>query len=282
MKNIKNYTYYLIYLIIGISLSSCFVAQPVLRLSPAESDTRWLMGKEFSTKSTESGVVTAIAFEELQNNYIVIDVEISNLSDDTLLVDPADIYCTFLADTSGFYNSNLENQTLKIFALNPEKKLLDIDKAKSRAIANQKNATAFVITAAVAVIATSAIISSKNKNKSNNNTRSNEVNNYQRQRRSYNSGYYCPLIYVDRDNETLQTTSQIPQNGFVSSNLDFQKENWEFKALRKTHVYPNDRIRGKLVFPASQKDSYLAFLFPYPSQNVKFLFKQKLHSATSY
>ena len=66
------------------------------------------------------------------------------------------------------------------------------------------------------------------------------------------------------------------QNQKISESLNNSSYIWEILALRKTSLYPNESISGKVFFPVNESAHTLEFSFPIGEQELKILFKQEV------
>ncbi len=214
---------------------------PILRLKPASDNTTWLFGKEYSSIAVEN-IKVAIAFDRAYRDYIVFDVEISNLSDELFLVSPEKFLCTPLISLT----DSLDEQ--KLYAVDPETKLLEIDKGLSKE--NADYASEVIVDATVSILALFADIASDDEDGTDD--------------------YYAEaqLGRLERNaNHSRQVT-----------NLNILRDKWEFNTLRKTHLQPEYEIQGKIYFPVITDARFLKINLPIAGRVIKFFFEQTVHN----
>jgi hypothetical protein len=116
-------------LAVSFIFASCAPA-PVLRLNPLASETKWIYGKEFARSATDD-VEIAIAFESMDEAAIIFDVEITNLSGQPVLISPERFYYLSLASPQDTVSLAAASRQTS-YAIDPEIKILDLDKKISR------------------------------------------------------------------------------------------------------------------------------------------------------
>jgi hypothetical protein len=239
----------LLYLPLLLLLSSCS-APPVLRLSPLADETRWLEGKEYA-KSTVSEVEITVAFESMDEGFVVFDVEISNLSAEPVFVSPEKFCALPLAspqDTAGLPTSNPAGN----FAVDPELKLLDIDKQIAREKASYATSTGIdVAVGLLDLVATVATIGSERSEE--------EIKEENR---------------VRRENEIASQERDIDHHNRMAE-LEHLKAKWQSTTLRRTTLLAGETAIGRVYFPANEKARYLKLCLPLGGAEGQIIFEQK-------
>lgn len=236
------------FFLIFLFLLSCSPA-PILRLSPLAQDTRWIWGKEYAT-SAANEIEVAAAFESMDENLIAFDVEVTNWSAQPVVVSPERFY--YLPLTSPQDTVNLAAAKQVGFALDPETKILDLDKEISR-----ENASYAAIAGADAIggllnlILDIATIGTE---------KTEEEIKEEEQRR--------------RDDEIARQTREITHENSLA-NLKNEKIKWESTTLRRTTLDPEQSARGRVYFRVNDKTQYLKLCFPIGEANVQIIFEQK-------
>ena len=136
-----------------IVLTNCSAPKNIIRLKPQSEKTSWFYGQEFTGDSV-FGIIAKVAFDEVDQPWYKFDVEITNRSNMDYLVDPAQI---FMVPMNG-KNEPLTGDT--IFAVNPEAKIMELDRSLSVNSSNQKNALGLSLLAAGIDIATGIAVMS--------------------------------------------------------------------------------------------------------------------------
>ena len=212
-------------------LANCYVPPaPIFKLKPQTNNLEWYKGKEIATLTNDS-VSVVISFDRSLNDDYLFDVDITNYSEKTLLVDPEKFnYKTI----SGIKKQNeLFTATA---AKDPEKIILNLQKSYSQ-----------------------------------------HKSKMETQAMMYSLGYFLQFAG--------QTKALVTNDVELSKHIDHQshkmKESlnnssyiWEILALRKTSLYPNENISGKVFFPVNESAQTLEFSFPIGEQELKILFNK--------
>jgi len=261
---LKNYAPFLIYsFVLALSLSSCAVPQAVVRVEPTvDQKVRWDYGQAIVEKSVDS-LFGRAAFDHAEKEFLVFNVDVTNLSQRDLLVAPELFYITTSTGT-------------RYLALDPEKQLFSMEAQENVREANAKNAA--VLAGVVAAAAVTAVVVSEIKDakeiRNNNNSNSNNEN---RNNNQSNTNFLLSVPLVLNSSSADQSIAQ--------SNIDNIEPNrpttrdrgfWMDYTLRKTTLAPGEKARGKVLF--SRQDALKDFLLMLPvEQSVfSFGFKQKV------
>lgn len=258
---LKNYLSTVLYaLVLAGSLSSCAVPQTVVRMAPApDQQIRWDYGQAIMEKSMDS-LFGRAAFDHAEKEYLVFNVDVTNLSQKDHLVAPEQFYLTTTTGT-------------RYFALDPEKQLFSMEIEENVREANAKNAAVVAGVVAVAAVTAVAVAEIKdNKNDRNNNNGNNEGRN-----NSNNSG---PNLFLSAPivlNAVPGPIVNAPVDNFepqqpTTNNRHF----WMDYTLRKTTLAPGEKVRGKVLF--RRQDALQDFLLMLPIEQTVFSFgfKQKV------
>lgn len=135
-----------------LAITSC-APRPVFRLKAVDAPATWYHGAEY-VQGAGAGVTLSLAYYRHLMKDFIIDLEVDNQSDDTLHVDPASFYYRAYRDAP------TDARAYRVrAALDPEAKLLDIDKASLRAEARHR--TYQLIDASVEVASLAAELASE-------------------------------------------------------------------------------------------------------------------------
>ncbi len=242
--------FYLFLLLIGVS--SCYTPQEIVKLNPLSTKTSWLSGRAF-LKDSVNGIIISTAFSRLERPYLVFDFEITNQSNLPYLVDPSEFYYIAQTDSAGCLND-----TIITNALDPEDKVLDVEKEMSRNVARQKNGTIIGIAATGVAVATGvAAATTDDEGKQN--------------RRALNS--LGSAIIADA---ALSGASNAEINNY---DLQYQLDQWEKSVLRKTTLNSGFTIRGKVFFPYNSKANFYKIIIPIDKDKMILLYNQHKYSA---
>ena len=197
--------------LLAVMATSCFTPQPILRLEPAAEPSSWFYGKEVITREYDS-VRVSLIFEQWAGNELVFATEIINQSTDTVLVAPE----TFFYEAFRYDTSEVSSVTP---ALDPEREILEIEKAIAWERADRRNALAFDVALAAAVITAQVATTALSDG---------EI--------SYDNGSSVGFYFGGTD------------NGRDVPFLNHLRQQWMYQALRKTSLPPGRAMRGNVVF----------------------------------
>ncbi len=134
-----NSSFYPVLALFVFSLTACFAPQKVIKMESAESQTiKWNYGREV-VLIKKGDLEARIFFDEYTKKDLIFDVEVVNLGETEVLLQPENIF--FLSDSGE-----------KGWAYDPEQEIFGEQMAASRRDAGAKNAAVLVGVAAVATI----------------------------------------------------------------------------------------------------------------------------------
>lgn len=253
-------------------LQSCATPAPIYRLTPDRKDTRWLSGREYLSDMKDS-IAIVLAYTGTSDQNILFDLEISNYSSTDILIDPANF--TFKG-----LNANKEslflvrnNQYVQAWgkAKNPEVEILETYKKENRAESQAKNArTAAIVTAVVATTAVvGTAIATSNTNTSSLKKDEKSQNNDLRTAQAASAS----LVGVA---EVASVNSAVTQerNFFAVQSLQELRQNWEQSAFRKTHLGPQQRMRGTVVYGRMDEAAFMEITIWIADKQFPFLYQQ--------
>ncbi len=207
-----------------------------------EHERVWLHGKEY-IKMTGNHVDVIIAFDRVEDNMAVIDVEIVNLGPE-----PMTASCELF---HGYYmNANQEYD--KFFVqkpIDPEEMLLDTDLAISKEDSRyiQESGINGLLTI-VDLFSDLATIASP---------RTDEE-----------------IVQEEIEDEEREIANIEDENYHydVITRLLGERDIWEFTALRKTTLPPNYSVAGRLYFPFKSWQKYLMVVYDEENENLSTIF----------
>lgn len=233
--------------IVLLLLTNCSPSQNlILNLKPQTENNEWYKGKEIATIDNDS-VVIKISFDRSFNNDYIFDINIINSSEKRMLIEPEKFSYKM---TSG---SIKKGETVaEVTAKDPEKVILELQK---RQLIHQ--------------------------------------NNMETQAIAYSLGYFLQFAgqtkalitsdvelsqQIEHQTQRMKEDELIDdiQNNNINNSLDNSSYIWEILALRKTTLYPNESISGKVFFPVNELAKTLEFTFPIGEQSIKILFNQDI------
>ena len=197
----------------------CATPAPVLRLSPQTKDVVWVGGTEATTRAGKT-VRAAVAFVREQGNQVAFRVEIENLTDTNVLLEPARFYAMTCA-RKGTPPTRTCGATRLVS--DPERMLLALDMKRSRDKAGNANAEAFWGTM-VLLDATLGMASAVG---------------------GHGRGTTNALVAMDLSANAMDSVAT--RDHLQATGYELERANWSAMALRKTTLFPGKRVAG-LVF----------------------------------
>ncbi|WP_373551495.1 hypothetical protein [Haliscomenobacter sp.] len=259
--HLKHYTSAIFYLfVLAISFSSCAVPQAVVRMEPAaDQKIRWDYGQAIVEKSVDS-LFGRAAFDHAEKEFLVFNVDVTNLSQRDQLVAPEQFYLTTSTGT-------------RYFALDPEKQLFSMEVQENVREANAKNA-AVLAGVAAAVAVTAVVVSEIQDNKDNNNSNNNNEN---RNNNRDNTNFLLSVPLVINSAPADQSIAQ-PNIGNFEPNTPTTGDRgfWMDYTLRKTTLAPGEKARGKVLFRRQDTLKDFLLMLPIEQSVFSFGFKQKV------
>jgi hypothetical protein len=222
-----------------IILSSCSTPKNILKLKPQSDKTSWFYGQEFTGDSV-FGIIAKVAFDEINSPWYKFDVEITNRSNMDYLVDPSQI---FLVPLNG-KNEPLNGDT--IYAVDPESKIMKIDRSLAINSSNQKNQLGLSLLAAGIDIATGIA-----------------ANTDENPRHVHIRTDLLPLAIAAGE-----------ENKFEAIDLNQLRDTWKSTTLRKTTLEQGYAIHGKVLIPISPDASYIQLNIPVDNELIRINFIQ--------
>ena len=136
----------MLFLFIALSFTSCFTPQKIIQMESEEGQsTKWNYGREVVVVK-KGNLEARIFFEDFTKKDLIFDVEVTNLGEEEILLQPEEIH--ILTDNGG-----------RLWSFDPEKEIFGEQVELSRREAAGKNAAVAIgvatVAAVVAVAATS-------------------------------------------------------------------------------------------------------------------------------
>jgi hypothetical protein len=249
---LKNYTSFLFYsFVLAVSLSSCAVPQAVVRVEPTvDQKVRWDYGQAIVEKSVDS-LFGRAAFDHAEKEFLVFNVDVTNLSQKDLLVAPELFYITTSTGT-------------RYFALDPEKQLFSMEVQENVREANAKNAA--VLAGVVAAAAVTAVVVSEIKD-------AKEIRNNNQSNTNFLLSVPLVINSSSADRSIAQSNiDNFEPNRPTTRDRDF----WTDYTLRKTTLAPGEKARGKVLFHRQDALKDFLLMLPVEQSVFSFGFKQKI------
>ena len=242
MKQLQFFPFISILLLI----SSC-ASIPVATMQPVNTSTTFDWGKEVVTFN-EGGLILQVAYIRSTDEYYIFDVEVQNATGSPQLVSPENFfYQIMLAETF----TPLDNRFL---AVNPEIKLLEINKTEARENADQR--TSYLLELTSAVTNTAADIATINEERSQE-----EVDRQEAERQERRNDFEMEEM----------------ERRLTFQSLNEQRHYWENHMFRKTHIPHGYSLQGRVAFyRLNNKHPFLKFTFEAGNKAFEVVYEQKL------
>lgn len=237
-------------LAILVLLASCSPA-PVLRLTPTAGDTSWLDGKEYM-RSTAGGLEVAVAFEGIENNLILFEIFVGNETGQQVTISPERFYYVpllFLPDSF-----KVDSLTLIVHAIDPETKILDLDKQIEQEKTSYANAAG--IDAVFCFLGFLVDVATIGKTKSKEEIESEELQEREED--------------LDRREREINHANRLTE-------IKATKERWATTSLRRTTLASGESIAGRIHFQATPKANFVILFIEIEGAPMQFVFSQKKH-----
>ncbi len=224
--------------VIAATFAACAGPEILFNTSPVSSNTVWYSGREFVTE-TEDSVTVSVAFENELEGVMTYYVVVGNLGSIPILVAPENIYYegTYqeITQVSDFWTANISFDTLNgndtMYAINPETALQGIDQQVAQANATYANQTG--LNAATGLLQLVGDVTTIGQKKTKE-----ELHREDEARRNLAESQASNNI-----NYSLQSAS-----------LGDQRAYWENAALRKTTLFQDNAIGGRVRIPVDLSD----------------------------
>ncbi len=218
---------------------------PVFRLESQENNVMNYRGMEYLYSEGENSSVTMAYYRHLED-YIVMDVEVINHSDSAIQINPQ----KFTYNTRYDYFDGSYKPLTSGLAYNPEKILLDLDLASSRAEASERTNRLLDGLSATAYLA-GEIAGAGSETTQERNLRENARTRRAVERAERRDYFYARV-----------------------SSLNEQRAYWETETIRKTDLYPEESIAGEVLFPIEKEANIVEFVVRVGDEEHSFTYVQ--------
>ena len=230
-----------------IFFASCYVAPaPVFRLETLSNKNVkvWLQGKEF-TKLAGKNLDLIIAFDEVNNNLITFDIEVINHNPEPRIISP-ELFKEYSLDNTLM---PLKSNT-NYLAVNPEDKLLQMDKALSKE--NARYAGESGTKAFFSLFELVGDVASIGRPKTDEEIKEKSHENVRKE---------------------IQDIKDDNYHSGEIRNLTNERSKWSFSALRKTTLPVNHSVSGKIFLPLIYESHFLRLVFDEENENLNIVFR---------
>ena len=244
--------------LVAATLTSCAPTVTTTQLAPVSGDVATIDGRSV-TRAEENGVAVVASFEREDLEYVVLDVEVKNNTDQPIAVNPTDFRFVALGPaqdtlTTGSRSGQAMNRT----AANPTYEAGRMSLKRKQEEKRLKRAKIFNTILLVAAVASD--VSSSGKNQS--------FQEYANNRVAHNFAYQAIGVKRAVDYGTFANRMQ---------RYDYEEYRWRELSLKTNTVAPGTSVRGLVYLPRVASASYLAITYSLAeTASVPLLFKQEL------
>ena len=226
--------YKLLLILVLFLLASCYVpSSKVYNLRVKQDDAIWLNGKEL-VKLTKNNVEVIVNFDHVEHGIVSFDLSIANYADEAILITPEEFYCSV--------TNRLEEKKI-IYALNPEDMILKYDKQIERAYAQNQSDDGTELLFTLFDLAKDI----HNVDKPDEDMEQQKIDREEREER------------YDRNKRKYITNM---------NQLHSERDLFQNQALRKTTLFPDHIISGKLFFKIPNSTITLQLVLPIEDRNM--------------
>ena len=240
------------------AVSSCAPTVSTLQLEPVSGDVATIDGRAV-TKIERNGVGVVASFEREDMEFVTLDVEVKNRTNDTIEVNPADFHFVALGTQQDTLRDP-RNAAAKFAgeAADPTHEAGRIQLKQKQEVKRLKRAKVFNTVLMIAAIASDVSSSSKSRS----------YNEYVGNRVAHNVAYQGIAVKRAIDHSTFADRMQ---------RYDYEEYRWRTIALKANALAPGESVRGFVYLPKVQAARYLAVTYSLPEQaTVPILFKQEV------
>ena len=258
MKILSIRRSFLLVSLLAAVLSSCAPTVTTWQLKPVSGDVATIDGR-LVTKAEQNGVGVVASFEREDLEFVTLDVEIKNHTNQPIEVNPADFrFAALNTNQDTLPDPRNTSLSLSRTAADPAYEAGRIGFKRKQEEKRLKRAKVFNTILMVAAVA-SDISSSSN---------SRSFREYVSNRVTHDVAYQGLAIKRAVDYGTFANRMQ---------RYDYEEYRWRELALKANTLAPGESVRGFVYLPKVQDARYLAIRYTLPEQaTVPLLFRQEL------
>lgn len=255
----KNTKLYLILFTALVTLVSCS-PESIYRLYSDEEDDESVMYKGMEFLISETDQTTAIiAYYRHYDERIIMDLEVMNHSDNWIRFDPVDVQYEAYQMKFEYEDDIQDGEWREVLvakgeALDPEEFLLQIDRDRSKAEANER--TNYIFDAIGSGVRLMEDVSTINQLSSSEKT----------------------TREIQRTNRAIERAERRNRYYKQIGNLAEKRAYWETQTLRTTDLEPGESIAGEISFPISEESKIVVFTVAIGDDMHSFRYNQRQYS----
>lgn len=246
-------------------LTACSPATTITNtysLRPISGDVATLEGKRV-TRAEQNGVAVVASFEREEDAFVALDVEVKNLTDHVIEVNPADFKLVALGEARDTL-TDPTNNNLPLIRQVADPSYESGRVVQARKVEEKRLKRAKLLNTVLMVAAIASDMSSGSRHQS--------YSEYVNNRIAHDVAYQA--IAVKRAVNYGNFANQMQR-------LDYEDYRWRELALRARTLQPNETVRGLVYLPKLTAARYLAIDYIIPEQaSIPLLFQQELGTQT--
>jgi len=255
----NRYAPYCLYLAILALLTSC--AAPIYQLTPKTGDVAWIDGRP-TTKAQLGGLKLVASYERLDLDFVALDIELKNVSDTAIEINPADFRYAALGENERdtLRHPNNLAYPLVYTAADPTREADRVIALRDREIRRLKTARVINTVLLVAAVASDVASSTSSRNRG-------EPGRWVQNRITHDNMYTA-----------IQAKRMIDHGTFADrmERYDYESYRWEKLALRRTVLQPGEAARGQVFLPLNREAGHLLLSYPVAeNESMRLLFRQE-------
>ncbi|MBV6646425.1 MAG: hypothetical protein KI790_13300 [Cyclobacteriaceae bacterium] len=219
-----------------VLMMSCATPYPIFTLQ-SQDNAYYLHGRSYIEK-TKGTTKVKLSYERNIDRALIFDIEIENQSEDTILMNPEQIYAEIKSSSNGPPHF--------IRSINPETKLISLEQSIAREDAKQSNQAIWHLTE---VTLEAAEELSSNSNESD----------YERRER-----------WEQHDQAALRREAESANSDYRLLSLNDQRIYISEMMLRKTHMPAYSFINGKVQIPLLKSMRTIEVIVPVAQDTLRF------------
>jgi len=239
-----------------LAIGTACTRGPVYRLSSTVPDASadWLQGRKYVTRTADS-VTATVAYVRTTRHGHMLDVRLENGSTETVLADPASLFADtyrVVPDPDTTRSMSPDISTERVFAIDPEEKLIEIDVNQARAAASERTSSGLYLLSTVASTGSDIAdgVDSQEENERE------AIEHAQREAARAND-----RVRYRRRTEDLQTS----------------RIHWSEDTFRKTTLPPRTGVRGYVYLPVVPDARYVLIHGGLFEESIVFPYRQEKH-----
>ncbi len=227
----------------ALTLGGCASSTSYLSLTPVTGEVAQIEGRMVTRAESDSLMVVA-SFEREDMEYLAMDIEIKNRSNQAIDFDPSRFrYVALDANEDTLRDERNASLPVFRFAANPA---TEVELVKDKVAREERRIkTAKVINTVLLVAAIASDVSSS--------SRRQDYGSWARNRVAHNNAY-----------NLIQAKRVIDHGVFANrmQQFDFESYRWRELAVHRTYIQPGESVRGFVYLPKAKQAAFLRLIYP--------------------